>query len=78
MTFRYDRRTDRYVGDGRGLGPGFPAFELDEWELGARVALGLDDPEQWWWELDRLRLREAGWTKEELGDDLEADHQGVG
>lgn len=51
MALRYDRTTDRYVGHGTGLGGGWPHFLLDEIELGARAALCLDDPEQWWWEL---------------------------
>jgi hypothetical protein len=31
-------------------GSGFVQWELDELELGARVAMLLDDPEQAWWE----------------------------
>lgn len=47
-----DPRTDRMLGhDYPGVrGPGFVQWEIDELELGARVALMLDDPEQAWWE----------------------------
>lgn len=58
---RYNRKTDKLVGhDYPGVfGNGFIQFELDELELGARVAIQLDDPEQWWWELDNLHARET-------------------
>jgi hypothetical protein len=48
----YDYRNDRMVGhDYPGVhGSGFVQWELDELELGARVAMLLDDPEQAWWE----------------------------
>ena len=51
MSFRYIR--DQLIGhDYPGvLSNGFVQYELDELELGARVAIGLDDPDQWWWEL---------------------------
>jgi len=40
---------------------GFIQFELDELELGARAAMGLDDPDQAWWEIvGRYRLIEDG------------------
>lgn len=31
-------------------GAGWVQYELDELELGARVAISIDDPEQAWWE----------------------------
>lgn len=60
MSYRY--KNDRMLGhDYPGVyGHGFPKWELDELELGARAALALDDPEQWWWELIGYNLlREA-------------------
>jgi hypothetical protein len=40
---------------------GFVQYELDELELGARVAMAIDDPEQAWWEIiGRQRLKEDG------------------
>lgn len=51
---RYDRRLDRLITlDGvYGVrGNGFHSFMINEIEFGARVALALDDDEQWWWEL---------------------------
>lgn len=51
---KYNPKTDRlegHSGPQATLGSGWPAFELDEWELGARAALALDDDDQWWWEL---------------------------
>lgn len=58
MSLRLDRKTDRYVGhDYPGVrGGGFVRFELDEMELGGRVAHALDDPEQWWWEIHREQV----------------------
>lgn len=55
MTYRYDIRRDCLTGhDWPGLhGSGFERYVLDEIEVGARAAMGLDDPEQWWWELHR-------------------------
>lgn len=49
----YSYRHDRMVGhDYPGVhGSGFVQWELDELELGARVACAIDDPEQWWREL---------------------------
>jgi len=32
-------------------GNGMHDFMLDEIELGARVALALDEEDQWWWEI---------------------------
>lgn len=56
----YNRKTDRFGGhDYPGAyGNGFPQWEIDEIEMGARVALALDDPEQWWWEVYGLELSE--------------------
>jgi hypothetical protein len=58
----YCLKLDRLIGhDYPGVhGAGFPSYELDEIELGARVAIQLDDPEQWFWELhgNDLYLRE--------------------
>lgn len=53
MTWRYNRRTDRFEGhDHPGVcGTGMARFVLDELEVGARAAMALDDPDQWWWEL---------------------------
>ena len=50
---KYDRRLDRGIGhDYPGVrSPGFVRWELDEIELGYRVACALDDPDQTWWEL---------------------------
>lgn len=59
----YDRRLDRMTGhDFPGVcGPGMDSFTRDEVELGARVALELDDGDcQAWWILDDL------WTQELL------------
>lgn len=49
----YNRTLDRMTGhDYPGVrSPGFVRWEIDEIELGARVAICLDDPEQAWWEL---------------------------
>ncbi len=51
-------RNDRLVGhDYPGVrGNGFVRWELDELELGARVAMALDDPEQWWWTLNAEQI----------------------
>lgn len=51
MTWQYDRAADRLTGhDWPGaVGPQWTVYELDELELGGRVAVALDDPEQWWW-----------------------------
>jgi len=51
VSLQYTR--DRLIGhDYPGvLSNGWLQYELDELELGARAAIGLDDPEQWWWEL---------------------------
>ena len=39
--------------------PGYMGtYVVDELELGARGALEIQDPEQAWWELDRLMSRE--------------------
>lgn len=65
MSLRYDRKTDRYVGDGAGLGSGWPRFELDEIEMGGRVAITLAFPYQAWWEIigrARLAEEEPTWT----------------
>lgn len=58
MSLRLDRATDRYVGhDYPGvMGGGFTQFELDEIELGGRVAQAIDDPEQSWWEIHCERI----------------------
>lgn len=54
MSYQYDHATDRVRGHS-GLsgahGPQFVQWEMDELELGARVAYALDEPDQWWWEL---------------------------
>lgn len=49
----YKRVLDRMVGhDYPGVySQGFVQFEIDELELGARVAMAIDDPEQAWWEI---------------------------
>lgn len=49
----YNRTLDRVTGhDYPGVrSQGFVRWEIDELELGARVAMALDDPEQAWWEL---------------------------
>lgn len=61
MSWRYDYPTDRYMGhEYPGVcGNGMHGFTMDELELGARVALSLDDPEQTWWELNGPRIREG-------------------
>jgi hypothetical protein len=52
VSWHYNRKLDRMCGHGGpGLSAGFVRWEQDEIELGARVAMALDDPEQWWWEL---------------------------
>lgn len=50
---KYNRTLDRMTGhDYPGVHThGFVNWEIDEIELGARVAMALDDPEQAWWEL---------------------------
>lgn len=50
---RYNRTLDRGVGhDYPGIySHGFVRWEIDELELGYRVACFLNDPEQAWWEL---------------------------
>lgn len=50
---KYNRTIDRMLGhDYPGVyGNGFVQWELDELELGARVAMAIDDPEQAWWEI---------------------------
>lgn len=60
MSYSYDKTRDRMIGhDYPGVhGNGFWRWELDELELGARAAIALDDPEQWWWELIGNRLLE--------------------
>lgn len=54
LDVKYDKKSDRYLGhDYPGvMGNGFVQFELDELELGGRVASALDDPEQTWWNLN--------------------------
>jgi hypothetical protein len=61
MAWIYDGRTDRLTGhDFPGaVGRGMHDFMLDEIEFGARVAMALDDPDQWWWELIGHDLRIA-------------------
>ena len=56
----YDRKTDRFLGhDYPGVrGAGFVQFEMDELELGARAALAIGDPEQYWWEIHYKDLTE--------------------
>lgn len=54
--YTYNRRLDRMVGHsgwGGAHGHGFHDWMIDEIELGARVALAIDDPDrdQWWWNL---------------------------
>lgn len=66
MSLKYDRRLDRMVGGNSvwgAYGHGMHQLTVDEMELGARVALELDDPEQAWWELVFLRQREAETTR---------------
>lgn len=62
MTWRYDRRRDVMTGhDHPGVcGNGMHDFTLDEAELGARVALQLDEgrDDQTYWELVALDMRE--------------------
>lgn len=67
MGLRYDPRLDRMTGHDSltgSYGHGFVRWEQDELELGARVALGLDeeqvDPAQWWWQLVGDRLLSQG------------------
>lgn len=57
----YNRRLDRLIThDWPGThGNHMVNFVMDEIELGARVALAIDDPEQWWWELIGNDLLEA-------------------
>lgn len=51
----YNKKLDRSIGhDYPGVcGNGMHNFIMDEIELGARVAILIDDPDgdQWWWEL---------------------------
>jgi hypothetical protein len=57
----YNRRTDRLTGhDYPGVrNAGFIQFEIDELELGARVAFAIDSPEQAWWEtIGRVQLEQ--------------------
>lgn len=53
MGYLYNRRRDQLQGhDYPGLHDnGWPTYEHNEMELGARVAMMLDDPEQWFWDL---------------------------
>jgi hypothetical protein len=54
MSLKYDRNTDRFLGHDSLSGSyshGFVDFEITELEIGARAAIALDDPEQWWWEI---------------------------
>jgi hypothetical protein len=56
---RYDARLDRLITHDGAVacrGNGMIGFVLDEMELGARVALALDESDQWWWELIGNRL----------------------
>lgn len=39
------------------LSHGWPDYELCERELGARAALALGDPEQWFWEIYAERIK---------------------
>lgn len=49
---KYDPHRDQLVGHaGPGLSKGWPDYELEEIELGGRVATALNDPDQWWWEI---------------------------
>lgn len=58
MSYRYSRAFDRFVGnDYPGVcGNGMHNFIIDEIELGARVALALDEEDQWWWEIHREEI----------------------
>jgi len=58
MGYKYCRRVDKMLGhDYPGVvGNDFVRFELDELELGALVAMQLDDPNQWYWEIYREEL----------------------
>lgn len=76
---RYERDRDRLVGhDYPGVrGSGFVAWELDELEVGARVACALDDPEQVWWllcdymaDVSNTALHRRGKLRRLLGDPL--------
>lgn len=60
QNWRYDRLLDRMTGhDFPGTcGPGMDCFTRNEVELGARVALELDDDCQAWWILDDLRTQD--------------------
>lgn len=57
-SLRYDRKTDRFIGHSHpgSLSRRFVDFEIDEMEVGARAALALGDPEQWWWEIHREQV----------------------
>lgn len=58
MSLRYDVKLDKIVGhDYPGAHHnGFYQYEVDEIELGARVAIQIDDPEQWFWEIYREHI----------------------
>lgn len=57
--------------------PGFVQWEFDELELGARVAISLDDPEQAWWEIiGTPKLREM--EREEARNSRNSNDVGMG
>lgn len=54
MSYRYNKQLDMLVGYDAltgALSHGWVDYQLDEIELGARVALAINDPEQWFWEI---------------------------
>lgn len=55
---RYNRTLDRMTGhDYPGVySHGFVDWEIDELELGYRVACFINDPEQAWWELTVFKM----------------------
>lgn len=55
--FRYDRDLDQFIGDAENLASGWPQFEQDELEVGGRAAMGLDDPDQAFFEIYAEEIR---------------------
>lgn len=54
MSYQYSKKLDMLVGHDSltgSLSHGWPDYLLDEIELGARVAIQINDPEQWFWEI---------------------------
>ena len=61
MGYKHDKLHDRMVGHDPLTGDfssDFHQFVLDEMELGARVAIMINDPEQWWWEIYHDKIQE--------------------